>query len=697
MGRTRPDWTPDGVHEKLTDCHFMPGVNMSAAFPHLFAPLRLGNVTLPNRVVMAPMSTNLGSSTGAVTPEQVAFYRARAAGGTGMIIVEFCCVHAASGRSEHRQLTLEDGTHLPGHQRLVEAITSAGSVACLQLQHGGQGAKKELVEGGVPVAPSEVVSKRDPARVLARALTGDEIEHLIECFGRTAELGVKAGYQAFELHGAHGYLLTSFISPFTNHRDDAWGGDESRRLAFPTRVIERVKRAIGDRPLLYRLSADEFTPLGLGIADMERIAPRLVAAGANALHISAGLGWTGLDKVIDPMSAPEGWKLPFARRIRAAAGVPVITVGQIRWPDTADRAIREGDADLVALGRPLLADPDWALKARAGRSDDIRPCTSCNYCVTMGSGEDGRIGCAENPRTGRELEAAPQSANAGRVVVVGAGPGGMAAALMARQAGFDTELQEARAALGGGLIASAAPPHKDKLQWYQHYLERQLAASTVVVRTGTRADAASLAGRPLRLVVLAQGGQANRLPIEGIDLPLVMDAYELLMGDADASLPSPDQEAPPLLVYGGGETGCETAEYLSERGHAVVLVSRSPARQLARAAEGIYRSVLLQRLRANTRVSVRETTQLTRICRDGWVELTRADGEIEGLQVSRVLIAQGRSPDHHLRDELIAAGIPCVEIGDARTGGRIGDAVHDAYRAIQSLCATTAHSPASAC
>lgn len=661
---------------------------MSVPYPHLFSPLQLGNLTLPNRIVMAPMSTNLGTTTGAVTPEQVAFYRARAAGGTGMIIVEFCCVHAASGRSEHRQLTLEDGTHLPGHQRLVEAITGAGSVACLQLQHGGQGAKKSLVQDGLPVAPSEVVSRRDPGKAIARALTVVEIEHLIECFGRTAALGVQAGYQAFELHGAHGYLLTSFLSPFTNHRDDAYGGDEARRLEFPRRVIARVKQAIGNRPLLYRLSADEFTPQGLGIADMERIAPQLVAAGADALHVSLGLGWTGLDKVIDPMSAPEGWKLPYARRIRAAAGVPVIAVGQIRWPETAERAVREGDTDLVALGRPLLADAEWAAKARAGRRDDIRPCTSCNYCVTLGSGEDGRIGCAENPRTGRELEALPHASEGGRVVVVGGGPGGMAAALMAAQAGFDTTLLEARAHLGGGLIASAAPPHKDKLHWYQSYLERQLASSAVQVRTGTRGEAAGLAAGQPRLVVLAQGGQPNRLPIEGIASPCVLDAYDLLMGGSPA-LPAP-QAGLPMLVYGGGETGCETAEYLAERGYAVVLASRSPARQLARAAEPIYRSVLLQRLRANPLVSVRDETQLAHIDADGFVLLQRADGPAERLQVARVLIAQGRTPDHRMRDELVGAGVPCAEIGDARSGGRIGDAVHDAWHAVSALCATSA-------
>ncbi|MDB5869190.1 MAG: fadH, partial [Polaromonas sp.] len=581
---------------------------------------------------------------------------------------------------------------LAGHQRLVEAITGAGSVACMQLQHGGQGAKRTLVDGGMPMTASNVMSPRDPERLIARAMTLAEVEHLIECFGRTAELGVQAGYQAFELHGAHGYLLTSFLSPFTNQRDDAFGGDEARRLEFPRRVIARVKQAIGDRPLIYRLSADEFTPLGLGIADMERIVPHLVAAGVDALHVSMGLGWTGLENVIDPMSAPEGWKLPYARRLRAASGVPVIAVGQIRLPETAERAVREGDADLIALGRPLLADPQWARKARVGHVDQIRPCTSCNYCVTMGSGENGIVGCAENPRTGRELEALPHAAPGagGRVVVVGAGPGGMAAALMLQQAGFDTELQEARAYLGGGLIASAAPPHKDKLRWYQDYLAHQLAGSEITVRTATRADPRKLAADGTRLVVLAHGGRPKKLPIEGVEWRGVLDAYELLMSDG---LILPDaQPGLPMLVYGGGETGCETAEYLAERGQEVLLVTRSSARQLARAAEPIYRSVLLQRLKGNPKVKLLPDTHLERIGEEGLVSLRGADGALQQVATARVLLAQGREPDPELPLALAAAGVPFVAIGDARKGGRIGDAVHDAYAAVSALCATSAPS-----
>lgn len=656
---------------------------MSAVrYPNLFRPLSLGTVTLPNRVVMAPMSTQLGSLEGEVTPEQIAFYRHRAEGGVGMIIVEFCCVQRSTGRSEHRQLGLETRADLEGHVRLVQSIQQAGAVACLQLQHGGSGVPRALVEGGVAVGPSEVRSRRNPEKLTARALTDSEIEVLIECFGKSAELGIEAGYQVVELHGAHGYLLTQFLSPLTNHRDDRWGGDETRRLHFIERVIGRVKLAIGERPLSFRLSADEFSEQGLGIDDMVRIAPKLVAAGVDLLHVSIGLGYTGMENVIEPMSVPEGWRLPYARRIREAAGVPVITVGQIRRPQVAETALAEGDADLIALGRPLLADAQWANKAKAGLDADIRPCTSCNYCVASHAGPEGIISCAENPRTGHELDPLPSAgASKGqRAVVIGAGPGGMAAALMLDQAGYRTELYEARQQLGGGLIASAAPPHKDKLNGYLEYLRHRLQQSDVILSLGQSVELSELAGPVPQIVILATGTQHKPLGIEGEEGANVRDAYDLLMGDIK-TLPAPG--ALPIVVYGGGETGCETAEYLAERGYQVVLVSRSPVSSLARSAEMIYREVLLRRLQANPRVTILDQSTITRI--DPTSVLVQSEGQSEVVACSQVLLAQGRRPDDRLVNALIDAHIPFATIGDASKGGRIGDAVHAAYRAVCAL------------
>jgi thioredoxin reductase len=428
---------------------------------------------------------------------------------------------------------------------------------------------------------------------------------------------------------------------------------------------------------------------------MERITPKLVAAGLDLVHVSIGTGYTGMDKVIEPMSMPEGWRLPYARRIRASIDVPVISVGQIRWPKTAEKAIADGDTDLIALGRPLLADPEWVNKARRGEEDDIRPCTSCNYCVTSHAGPHGVIGCAENPRTGQELDPVLDagSQRGQRAVVIGGGPGGMAAALMLDQAGYKTELYEARSSLGGGLIASAAPPFKDKLTWYQNYLERRLQKSGVDVRLNTPADLQTLTQPRPQIVMLAMGALALRMDIEGIDSERVVDAYEVLMGDS-SWLPPPG--GAPVVVYGGGETGCETAEYLAERGYDVVLVSRSPAKQLARSAEAIYRGVLLTRLASNAHVRIVDNTEILKL--DGsCVTLRNGEGLLSDVECSRLLIAQGRRPDATLAELLTAARIPFVAIGDAHRGGRIGDAVHSGYAAVKALRAQAVTAEQLAC
>ncbi len=656
----------------------------SLEYPLLFSPFDLAGVRIPNRIVMPPMSTGLAGPDGEVTPEQIAFYRARVVGGVGMIVVEFTSVHRASGMSEHRQLSLEDESNLEGHRQLVEMIRAGGAIPCLQLQHGGPFAKRECIAGGVARGPVNIPSKRHPSGLGVKALDDAELWHLVECFGRTAELAITAGYDAIELHGAHGYLLTSFLSPYTNRRDDVWGGDEERRLRFPAAVIARVKKAIGPRPLLYRLSADEFVPGGLTIEDMERIAPKLIAAGADGLHVSTGIGNGSFDKVLDPMSAPEGWRLPYSRRLRVATDAPIITVGQIRWPAMAEQALREGDADLVAIGRPLLADPAWAAKARDGRTHGIRPCTSCNYCVMLGDNGRG-VGCAENPRTGHELDP-PLSAgvHAGRrAVVIGAGPGGMVAALMLDAAGYRTELIEARDRLGGGLIASAAPPFKDKLLWYLTYLRDRLAESHVEVTLGQRGDAARLVGEQPAVVVLASGAIAAPMTIPGIDESIVVDAYEMLMGDDSWRPQSADQ---PMMVYGGGETGCETAEYLAARGYRVVLVTRSDAKMLARSAERVYRMVLLQRLHGNKSIEIRDNCTVTMITSEGCLLMR---GESTVFQpVSRVFMAQGRRPSHPDPHLLSLTGPRILTIGDSRQCGRIGDAVRDAYQGLKALTAT---------
>lgn len=652
----------------------------SQPWPLLFSPFRLASLELPNRVVMAPMSSSLADGHGFVTPQLVAFLRERALGGTGLIVVEFSCVDASFGRGELRQLRIDNDIFIEGHARLVQTIREAGARACLQLHLPGQYVVAGTCEGP-PVAPSDEFAR--DGRQIARSLAASEIDGLVQRFADATRRAVLAGYEAIEIHGAHGYLPMAFLSPRKNRRNDAWGGDEERRMAFPLAVIRAVRAALGmHRPLIYRLSAAEFVDAGLTLPDMERIVPRLAQAGCDALHVSTGAIEGSLNKIVDPMSAGEGWRFPLGRRLRSASGLPIIAVGPVRWPGTAERALVAGDADLIALGRPLLADPHWARKAQAGRLEAITPCTNCNWCMQRVR-EHLSVGCAENPLTGNETEPAPPSARSGAVaVVVGGGPGGLQAALEFEHLGFRTHLFEAGNAVGGGLVVSAAPPFKEPLRWYQAHLQWRLEGSGVHVHLGRRASAADVLALQPDVVVLATGSVPRDLPIRREEDEIAtLDATDLLSGQC--AMPA----VGPIVVYGGGETGCETAEFLADRGVQVVLVTRSGPKELARSAEPMYRHELRARLAANARIELIAHATIRRVGKGSvLVELPR--GCSRWIEASSLVMAQGRSSAADLLPALQDAGVPCMAVGDAKSLGRIGDAVHAAHYAARQLAAT---------
>lgn len=653
-------------------------------FPALFSEISLGNITLPNRVMMAAMSTGLADPRGRITEEQIAYYQERARGGVGLVMVEFACVASEYGISEATQVVLDSDDFIPGHVALVKAVQAEGAVAGLQLQMPGQFAYRS--PGLTPVAPDEVRSRRDGS-VRARSLAAEEVEAVVGRFRDAARRAVEAGYDLIELHGAHGYLLHAFLSPALNHRADEWGGDFERRLAFPRAVIAAIKQELEGRPLLYRISADDYTPGSLAIDDMERIAPLLVAAGVDGIDVSTGSLSGSLERAIDPMSI-EGWRFDLAERIKRVVDVPVAAIGS-RWPATAENALQAGRADIIALGRPLLADPDWVRKARSGGAPGIRPCTSCNWCADRVF-QHLPTGCAENPRAGRERvrTLGPDVGGSRRVVVVGAGPGGMAAAIQADSVGFDVVLLEREPVLGGGLIASAAPPGKQTLLWYRDYLLARLRDSGVDVRTGVSACVESVLALEPFAVILANGTVPTVQGIPGEDAAIVQSAYSLLLGNG----PDPAALPGPAVVYGGGETGCETAELLASHDLDVTLVSRSDTSQLARAAEPLYRKVLMSRLRSNAHITLAPHTSISAIGASD-VEIEDTAGVSTRLPTETVILAQGRDSADLLHAELAERGVQCIKIGDARQIARIGEAVHQANEAIRLLAGTGAEAP----
>ena len=344
-------------------------MNKGGRFEHLFTPGKIGNVVVPNRIVMAPMATNYPSETGGITETLVDYYEQRAKGGTGLIIAENCCVDYPAGKSGAAQLRLDEDRFIPGISRLVEAVHYWGAKISIQINHSGPSGIPAKTQGKGPVGASPVTYS--PHLVTPRMLERDEIEAIIEKYAQAALRAKKANFDAIEFHGAHAYLMAHFMSPYTNRRTDEYGGDIEGRLRMVIMVIRRTRELVGDGyPLMFRLSADEFIDGGRGVEESKQVVAILAAEGIDAFDVSAGphpaMHPSGTLS-IEPMAYEQGWRVYLAEEIRKAVDVPVIAVGVIRDPELAEEILAQGRADCVALGRGLIADPDWANKGRNGR------------------------------------------------------------------------------------------------------------------------------------------------------------------------------------------------------------------------------------------------------------------------------------------------------------------------------------------
>ncbi len=483
----------------------------------LFDPIELRGVTIPNRIVMPPMTTRLAAADGSVTRELTQYYVERAAGGAGLVTIEMASPDPA-GRHRAGELGLTDDRFLPGLHALTEAVRRAGACVSVQIGHAG-GHTRQDVTGYPPVAPSaipHVVQEMDTRTVIPRALSHEEIRGVVAAFARTAERAKQAGFDVAEIHGAHGYLIAQFLSPLDNHRTDEYGGTLQHRARFALEVIRACRERGGDFPLIFRFSADEFAPGGFTRDEARDLARWAADAGADALHVSGGC-YRSLPSgaiMAPPMSVPEGVFLDLAAAVKKVVGLPVIAVGRIHDPALAMHAIESGKADLVALGRQLIADPEWPRKVREGRTDEIRPCIACNTCID-GMREGSKIRCLVNARAGRESEAAldPEGAPvARRVVVVGGGPAGMEAARLLASRKHHVTLIERGTQLGGRLRLAAKAPvfqyvetSERSILKFVEFLARELARTGVDVRLGTPCTPSDIERLKPDVVVLAAG------------------------------------------------------------------------------------------------------------------------------------------------------------------------------------------------
>jgi 2,4-dienoyl-CoA reductase-like NADH-dependent reductase (Old Yellow Enzyme family) len=424
----------------------------------LLTPARIGSVVIPNRIVMPPMTTRTADADGFVTEDSVAYYLARALGGVGLITVEMASPEKV-GRHRRHEVGIYDDRFIPGLTRLVEQIHRAGAKASIQLGHGGGHTRVDIC-GETPIAPSAIphpVYETTFETIVPEEMTKARIDRTIAAHAAAAERAQKAGFDCVEVHAAHGYLISQFHAPFENRRTDEYGGSLENRARFGLEVLRAVKVAAHGMPVIYRLSVEDYFEGGLTFSEGRQIAIWAVYAGADALHVTAGhyRSLPSAQVVLPPMSYPDATFLHFAAGVKNAVDVPVIAVGRLGDPAIAAEAVATGSTDFVALGRALIADPQWV--AKVSRGEPIRRCLACNTCINEMRG-GARIGCVVNGAAGRETTFAhPKPPRGERIAVVGAGPAGLTYASLVAEGNQVTVFEKDDSPGGAFRYAGKAP------------------------------------------------------------------------------------------------------------------------------------------------------------------------------------------------------------------------------------------------
>jgi 2,4-dienoyl-CoA reductase-like NADH-dependent reductase (Old Yellow Enzyme family)/thioredoxin reductase len=526
----------------------------------LFTPLKIGGMEVNNRIILAPMGTSLADRRGSITDAFISYYRERAGGGAGYITVGNACVHP-SGRAAERMVCIYDDAHTAGFVRLAEAIHAVGGKVVVQLNHAGRQSSSSIT-GQKLVAPSAIACKI--MKEAPRALSREEIEDLVEAFSAAALRIKRAGCDGVEFHMAHGYLICQFLSPYTNHRQDEYGGSTERRFRFAGEILARTRKKVGQGfPLICRISADEMVDGGLRIEEARVIARHLVTAGADAIHVSA-CNYESYAYNMPCYYLNEGCFIPLAAEIKSVIDVPVIAVGRITSPFMAEEILQRGQADLIAMGRALVADPHLVQKTRQGNLSAIRPCLSCNQCVESISRD--RLECTVNPDIGYEAgREHHQASRPQKVLVIGAGPGGMEAARVAAQRGHAVTLYEAAARLGGQLFSAALPPMKDGFRLLIDYYGRVLAALGVKIVLNTTCTADFVKAQNPDAVIVATGSHCCAFTSDPACLNVM--SYARALNDIG-------QVGDNVIIAGGGPRGAELADYLAREQKQVTIVEK---------------------------------------------------------------------------------------------------------------------------
>ncbi len=630
-------------------------------YEKLFSPVKIGRLRLKNRIIFPPISTNLASVEGEVTDRMIYHYARRARGGAALVIVENACIDYPATMAGATQPRLDDEKFVPALSLLVESIHRYGALAFVELTHQGIYAKNFPL-----IAPSNVPLRQDGVR--PKVLEHDEIEEVADQFARAALIAKKAGFDGVEIEAAHGLLVNQFLSPIANKRRDEYGGNTENRTRFAKLIIDKIRILCGnDFPVTARIGVIDYLEGGVTIKEGIKISKKFEEYGYTALHADVGFG--NKEKRLEPMAYPQAWRSDLARKLKdSGIKIPIIAVGVIREPEVAEELLENGTADIVALGRTLIADPDWPLKALSGHEKEIRKCVGCSECIVSRHAAGTAIRCGVNPNVGKteSYEDIFPVRTPKKIVVVGAGPAGLEAARIGALKGYKVVLFEKENEIGGAIRLATIPPGKEKLKWLIEYYEHELKNLGIEVRTSTEATREVIEKEKPDEVIIAIGAESLRPPIKGIDSENVTDYVEVLSRRVKI-------HGKKVVIGGGGLVGCETALYLAKEENEVTIVEMLD--DVALDMEPISRGYLLRELK-DAKVRILTSSKITSI-ENGKVNLKKGE-ETSEISFENFVMAFGGKP----RDFPLLP-FPARRIGDAIKVGKLVDAVRDGYAVLR--------------
>lgn len=610
---------------------------------------------------MPALASFLIGNDGSISDATVEHYRRRSAGGPAMVIVEACSVSPEGIVSAHQARIYED-RFIDGLARIATAIKEEGNVPAVQIHHGGRQTSIKVIKRK-PLAPSPLPC---PAiRGDVEPLSIDGIQQLVNKFGQAAERAYQAGYELIEIHGAHGYLINQFLSRFSNIRGDEYGGTVSGRTRFAREIMEEIRRRLGHEfPISFKISAEEYVPGGLTTKESIEILEILATAGIDIVQVSGGNDVTP-EWICQPMFMEKACHVNSAEQVKKALDIPVMAVGRINDPSLANQIITQKKADLVCMGRGLLADPDMPKKAQEGRLDEIRTCIACNTCMES-IFQKGRIECLVNPMLGREKEMAfVPTLHPKKIIVVGAGPGGLNVAWVAAKRGHEVHIYEKRGELGGQLLSGSIPGHKAELRTLIQFQKKQAELFGVKCHLNIEVSAADIKACNPDVVILATGSLPTLPAVEGIDKDIVL-TYEDVLNEGPFDFKS-------VVIAGGGPTGLELALHLSDHGISVTVIEILP--WAGKGLEAMTKKIILIRLKEN-KVAISTDTRLLKIEDTGAVVANRDNQELF-IEADKVLIAIGMRPNTGLYNQIKTLGYEIHQIGDCLEPRSAKDAIYE--------------------